>query len=117
MTSPTKRRYVPDTADMDVVKKIKANEIELRDRNTVLRGIKQNVCLLLEFPFSLGLNDGIQNFSGVKTAFAEKLKKLKEAGKSGNQSTGVSSSGIHHIFEVNECLISFRRSQIIVSQT
>lgn len=28
---------------MEVVKKIKANEIELRDRNTVLRGIKQNV--------------------------------------------------------------------------
>ena len=28
---------------MEVVKKIKANEIELQDRNTVLRGIKPNV--------------------------------------------------------------------------
>ena len=29
---------------MEVVKKIKLNEIELQDRNTVLRGIKNNVC-------------------------------------------------------------------------
>lgn len=43
LASPPKRRYVPDHADMEVVKKIKANEIELRDRNTVLRGVKQNV--------------------------------------------------------------------------
>ncbi len=45
LSSPSKRRYVPDPVDIDVVKKIKANEIELRDRNTVLRGIKQNVSL------------------------------------------------------------------------
>ncbi|KAJ8495003.1 hypothetical protein ONZ51_g1972 [Trametes cubensis] len=60
-SSPLKRRYVADPADMEVVKKIKANEIELQDRNTVLRGIKPN------------------NFNSVKVAFAEKLKKLKEA--------------------------------------
>ncbi|KAI0355167.1 RNA polymerase II-associated protein [Trametes cingulata] len=60
-SSPLKRRYVADHSDMEVVKKIKANEIELQDRNTVLRGIKPN------------------NFNSVKVAFAEKLKKLKEA--------------------------------------
>ncbi|KAI0781546.1 RNA polymerase II-associated protein [Trametes elegans] len=60
-SSPLKRRYVADYSDMEVVKKIKANEIELQDRNTVLRGTKPN------------------NFNSVKVAFAEKLKKLKEA--------------------------------------
>lgn len=43
---PAKRRYVPDTHDIDIVKKIQLTEIELRDRNTVLRGSKPNVCLL-----------------------------------------------------------------------
>jgi len=38
--SPSKKRYVADTLDVDVVKKIKQNEVELRDRNTVLRGVK-----------------------------------------------------------------------------
>ncbi|KAL0947747.1 hypothetical protein HGRIS_013827 [Hohenbuehelia grisea] len=64
-TSPTKRRYVPDTQDVEAVKKIKANEIELRDRNTVLRGTKPT------------------NFSAVCTLYSEKLKKLKEASKPG----------------------------------
>ncbi|CDO71930.1 hypothetical protein BN946_scf184940.g77 [Trametes cinnabarina] len=41
-SSPLKRRYVADPADLEVVKKIKENEIELQDRNTVLRGIKPN---------------------------------------------------------------------------
>ncbi|TCD66405.1 accessory factor associated with RNA polymerase II [Steccherinum ochraceum] len=64
--TPSKRRYVADPADIEVVKKIKTHEIELRDRNTVLRGIKKN------------------NFGNVRTAFTEKLKKMKEAGKSGS---------------------------------
>ncbi|KIP03385.1 hypothetical protein PHLGIDRAFT_77677 [Phlebiopsis gigantea 11061_1 CR5-6] len=68
-SSPSKRKYVPDLADVEVVKKIKLNEIELRDRNTVLRGVKAN------------------NFSSVKTAFAEKLKRLKETGKGGPAAT------------------------------
>lgn len=38
-----KRRYVPDSADIDAVKRIKLNEIELLDRNTILRGSKQTV--------------------------------------------------------------------------
>ena len=42
--SPPKRRYVPDAMDVEVVKKIRQGEVELRDRNTVLRGIKNNVC-------------------------------------------------------------------------
>jgi parafibromin len=41
-SSPTKRRYVPDTQDIDVVKRMKLNEVELTDRNTVLRGVKQS---------------------------------------------------------------------------
>lgn len=43
LSSPTKRRYVTDASDVQVVKKIKQAEIELQDRNTVLRGIKPNV--------------------------------------------------------------------------
>ncbi|CAL1703213.1 unnamed protein product [Somion occarium] len=64
-TTPAKRRYVADSADVEVVKKIKANEIELRDRNSVLRGTKAN------------------NFSNVRTSFAEKLKRSKESARSG----------------------------------
>ena len=36
-----------DTADIEVVKRIKQNEIELQDRNTVLRGVKPNVSFKL----------------------------------------------------------------------
>lgn len=38
-----KRKYVVDQADAEVVKKIKANEVELSDRNSILRGSKLNV--------------------------------------------------------------------------
>ncbi|KAI0294655.1 RNA polymerase II accessory factor [Multifurca ochricompacta] len=69
-TSPSKRRYVPDPADMEVVKKIRQGEIELRDHNTVLRGIKNN------------------NFSSVRSAFVAKLKTLKGAGKTGTAVPG-----------------------------
>lgn len=44
-TTPSKRRYVADQQDVEVVKRIKQNEVELRDRNTVLRGTKPNVSL------------------------------------------------------------------------
>ncbi|KAF5367386.1 hypothetical protein D9758_003753 [Tetrapyrgos nigripes] len=64
-TSPQKRRYVPDTADAEAVKRIKQQEVELRGRNTVLRGSKPN------------------NFSSVSQAYVEKLKKLKEASRPG----------------------------------
>ncbi|KAH9961006.1 RNA polymerase II-associated protein [Russula dissimulans] len=64
-TSSPKRRYVPDTADVEVVKKIRQGEVELRDHNTVLRGIKNN------------------NFSSVRNTYVAKLKNLKEAKKSG----------------------------------
>jgi len=56
---------VPDATDVDVVKKIRQGEVELRDRNTVLRGIKNN------------------NFSSVRNAYVAKLKSLKEAKKTG----------------------------------
>ena len=42
-TTPLKRRHVADMHNMEVVKKIKQNEVELRDRNTVLRGTKAYV--------------------------------------------------------------------------
>jgi len=43
-TTPLKRRYVPaDMHDVEVAKKIKQNEVELRDRNTVSHGAKANV--------------------------------------------------------------------------
>ncbi|KAJ7025389.1 RNA polymerase II-associated protein [Mycena alexandri] len=50
------------------VKKIKQNEVELRDRNSVLRGIKPN------------------NFSNIRQVYSDKLKKLKEASRSGSSS-------------------------------
>jgi len=64
-SSAAKRRYVADTADIETVKRIKLNEVELRDRNTVLRGTKHN------------------NFSSVRSGFADRLKKLKDTGKGG----------------------------------
>ncbi|RDX47422.1 CDC73-domain-containing protein [Lentinus brumalis] len=70
-SSPLKRRYVADPADIEVVKKIKQNEIELQDRNTVLRGIKPN------------------NFTSLKDSFAERLKKLKEGGRSSTMSSSL----------------------------
>ncbi|GLB35615.1 putative RNA polymerase II-associated protein [Lyophyllum shimeji] len=73
-TTPTKRRYVADTHDVEVVKKIRQSEVELRDRNTVLRGIKPN------------------NFASIRTVYAEKLKKLKEASRPGAIPTSVAPS-------------------------
>ncbi|KAF5318071.1 hypothetical protein D9619_012160 [Psilocybe cf. subviscida] len=57
--TPSKRKYVPDAHDIDVVKKIRQNEVELRDRTTVLRGTKPN------------------NFNAVRLTYSEKLKKLR----------------------------------------
>jgi parafibromin len=59
-TSPSKRRYVADEQDMQVVKQIKKNEFELRDRNSVLRGTKPN------------------NFSALHASFTERLKKIRD---------------------------------------
>jgi hypothetical protein len=39
-----KRKYKTDANDAEVVKRIRQSEIELQDRNTVLRGSKPNVC-------------------------------------------------------------------------
>ena len=41
--TPLKRRYVAGVHDVEVVRKIRQNEVEQRDRNTVLRGTKANV--------------------------------------------------------------------------
>ncbi|KAJ7644002.1 RNA polymerase II-associated protein [Roridomyces roridus] len=64
-TTPAKRRYVADARDIEVVKKIKQNEVELRDRNSVLRGTKPN------------------NFANIRSVYSDKLKKLKESSRSG----------------------------------
>lgn len=65
-TSPQKRRhYVPDAKDVQVVKRMRQNEVELEDRHTVLRGQK--------------LND----FTNLRNIYADKLKKLKDASKTG----------------------------------
>ncbi|TDL18522.1 CDC73-domain-containing protein [Rickenella mellea] len=72
--SPAKRKYVVDTADADVVKKIRQNEVELRDRNTVLRGSKPN------------------NFTAIRNVYAEKLKKIREASKGGATPAAASAS-------------------------
>ncbi|KAG6860504.1 hypothetical protein C0995_010490 [Termitomyces sp. Mi166 len=77
-SSPSKRRYVADMHDVEVVKKIKQSEVELRDRNTVLRGTKPN------------------NFSSIRTVYAEKLKKLKEASRNGNVAPPVMSTTGHN---------------------
>jgi len=63
--TPAKRRYVADSADAEAVKKIKKVEVELRDRTTVLRGIKPN------------------NFSAIRTVVGDRLKKIREMSKSG----------------------------------
>ncbi|KIK93036.1 hypothetical protein PAXRUDRAFT_829392 [Paxillus rubicundulus Ve08.2h10] len=72
--SPSKRRYVADAQDIEVVKRIKQNEVELRDRNTVLRGIKPN------------------NFSALHASFTEKLKLLRDV-KPGTTATPTPSTG------------------------
>ncbi|KAF8551779.1 CDC73-domain-containing protein [Imleria badia] len=74
-TSPSKRRYVADAQDMEVVKRIKQNEVELRDRNTVLRGTKPN------------------NFSALHASFTERLKKYRDV-KPGSAPAPAPSAGL-----------------------
>ncbi|EJD46181.1 RNA polymerase II-associated protein [Auricularia subglabra TFB-10046 SS5] len=64
--TPAKRRYEPDKADVDAVKRIRQNEIELKDRTSVLRGSKSN------------------NFTSVKNLISDKLKKIKDSSKAGH---------------------------------
>ncbi|KAF8344129.1 RNA pol II accessory factor, Cdc73 family-domain-containing protein [Cantharellus anzutake] len=58
-----KRPYTIDQKDVLAVKRIRANEVELRDRNTVLRGVKNH------------------DFSSVKTLIADRIKAAKEQSK------------------------------------
>lgn len=111
IASPAKRRYVADTLDVDVVKKIKQNEVELRDRNTVLRGTKANVCT---FTFSVGncsLHEFIQNFSGIRTAYTEKLKKLRDPKANAAAPTAASSGNSTVCHHTKQALIPTSRSQ------
>lgn len=92
-SSPTKRRYVPDTADAEAVKKIKLSEIELRDRTTVLHGIKANVSRV-PLTTTYTADFLIKNFTNVKNMFQEKLKKLKDGGKAAAQAASTPDSAL-----------------------
>ncbi|KAF8959744.1 RNA polymerase II-associated protein [Flammula alnicola] len=61
--TPSKRRYVADSHDIEV------------DRNTILRGVKPN------------------NFAAVRLTYGEKLKKLKETSRSGAAPTPATATG------------------------
>ncbi|KAH7908366.1 hypothetical protein BJ138DRAFT_1103572 [Hygrophoropsis aurantiaca] len=73
-TTPSK---TPSSAypDIEVVRRIREQEVELKDRNTVLRGSKAG------------------NFSALHTAYADKLKKMKESSKS-HSSSGTNAYGV-----------------------
>ena len=53
---------MPDSADVEVVKKIRQSEVELRDHNTVLRGIKNNVTFYVLFYSSTHADISIELF-------------------------------------------------------
>lgn len=69
-----------DPADAEIVKKIKAQEIELIDRNSLLRGTKPVVRVIASF---VDHAHSLQDFSSLRTMFNERLKKMKEAQKKG----------------------------------
>ena len=81
--SPSKKRYVADTMDVDVVKKIKQNEVELRDRNSVLRGVKPVVSVSRRRLVQVPQTHRNQNFSAIRAVYTDKLKKMKESSKPG----------------------------------
>ncbi len=83
-TSPSKRRYVADMQDAEMVKRIRQSEVELRDRNTVLRGIKPNVgcysccvCRLLNLCIRISLLCGRHLLKSLRN-----LRKLAKPGVS-----------------------------------
>ncbi|KZV68090.1 RNA polymerase II accessory factor [Peniophora sp. CONT] len=55
-----KRRHVPDAADVEAVKRIRHQQVDLRDRATVLRGPKPT------------------SFATLRDAYAQKLKALRD---------------------------------------
>ncbi|KZO92356.1 RNA polymerase II accessory factor, partial [Calocera viscosa TUFC12733] len=61
--SSSKRRYTPDEPDRAFVKRLKGEEILLRDRGSVLRGLKLN------------------NYAELRTAIQRRLKLAKEPPK------------------------------------
>ncbi|KAH7099821.1 RNA polymerase II-associated protein [Auriculariales sp. MPI-PUGE-AT-0066] len=71
-STPAKRKYEPDKADVEAVKRIRQNEVELRDRTTVLRGSKVN------------------NFSSVRNLVSDRLKRLREAKANASSSASTS---------------------------
>lgn len=105
-SSATKRPYVPDASDKAVVKKIKAAEIELRDRNSVLRGVKPSVCPAAPVDNILRLTFIIQNFSSVRTVYAETLKKMREPAKGGAPATSGSTPGASRVMLTFSSLLS-----------
>ncbi|KAF8311570.1 CDC73-domain-containing protein [Clavulina sp. PMI_390] len=65
-----KRPYVPDAKDIQAVKKIRLGEVEIRDRNSVLRGTK------------------INDFTNVKNIIADRVKVAKDTPKPQQAASG-----------------------------
>ena len=115
---PLKRRYVSDIHDIEVVKKMKQHEVELRDRNTVLRGVKPNVSVNIAFIPYLYLSCN-QNFSSVRMFYADKLKRMREASKAGVTplSATATPGNYLHFSEMVMLILLFCRSKIASSKS
>ena len=94
-SSPSKRRYVPDAADVEVVKKFHQSEVELCDRNTILCGIKNVIFYVLSYGITHA--NTLVELSSVRNTYVTKLKDLKVAKKTGAAApVATQLSGIHY---------------------
>lgn len=67
-----KRRHVPDAADVEAVKRIRHQQVDLRDRQTILRGPKPT------------------SFAALRDAYAHKLKALRDPKRTANAASTTS---------------------------
>ena len=74
---------------------MKLNEIELRDRSSVLRGSKMNVGTHRKSPAAFFTHDyaWMQNFTNVRKLIGERMNLLREAQKPGNSQATTSKPG------------------------
>ena len=74
---------------------MKLNEIELRDRSSVLRGSKMNVGIHQKYPAAFFTHDyaWLQNFTNVRKLISERMNLLREAQKPGNSQATTSKPG------------------------
>lgn len=64
------------------MKKIRREEVELRDRTTVLQGGKPNVCRVVGSPAEPDVRHE-QNFAAIRNVVGDRLKKIREMSKAG----------------------------------